>query len=87
MTELDQNTVVPVGIVAGIAVAIWRFAKWLIGINDKIDIHTKQLDKLEERVENADLMRQDLLSETQKLSERMARMETKIDMLVDINKK
>jgi len=87
MDQIDQNTVIPVGIVATIGIAIWRFAKWLLGINEKIDLHTVQLNKLEERVENADLMRQDLLFETQKLSERMARIETKIDMMIDSNKK
>ena len=81
--QVDENTLVPVGIVAGFGLAMWRVVVWILGLKNLVDNHTVQLKTLEDDVERGNDSRAALHEKTNGIVERVVRMETKIDLLVD----
>ena len=81
--QVDETTLVPVGVVAGAGLVVWRSVVWILGIKNLVDSHTTQINTLEENVERGNDSRAALHEKTNGIVERVVRMETKIDLLVD----
>ena len=78
---------VTVGVLTSIIVGAWvavrKFGFWVIGVRERMDKHDEQLEIVKKDLENHikdEWARQHMYNE---MSERVARIETKIDLLID----
>jgi len=81
--NLDGTTTVTFGFLATVGGIFIGAIKWLIGIKADVDRHTVQLDDIDKRIaQNSDLH----LAINDKLAsqgDQIARMETKLDLIID----
>ena len=91
---LNTDTTVTLGLLATVGGFIIGAFKWFISINKKIDsnhaelksdvdLHTQQLNDLEKKVDDSVKVHETIKEDTKQMSERMARIETKIDLILD----
>ena len=69
--------------IVGVWVALRKFGFWIIGVRERMDKYDEQLEVVKKDLENHikdEGARQHMYNE---MSERVARIETKIDLLID----
>lgn len=79
---IGQNTTVSLGLLATAGGFIIGGMKWLIGIKKDVDNHTEQLKAIEQKIKEGSELHTEIRETLNDQADRMARMETKIDLLI-----
>lgn len=80
---LSSSTSITIGLLVSIGGFFAGVAKWLFGIKKDVDKHTVQLNILEQKVDDSISFHEAIKEDVQKMSERTARIETKLDLLIE----
>ena len=83
MAQIDETTLVPIGFIAGVGFAIWRGVAWILGLNAKVDVHTSQLNNLQEEVKHNTEIFSDVTKLMSEQSERLVRVEERINFIAE----
>jgi len=92
--SISTGTSVTLGFLATVGGVIIGGLKWLLGIKHKqdefineikkdVDRHTLQLDDIDKRTEQNSTLHKEINDKLSKQGDQIARMETKLDLIID----
>lgn len=88
MAQIDLETAIPIGLVAGIIGVVIKVGKWLFELNKDVLKHTDQLNDIKQTLRDRDDQLNDIKSGQVTLLERMMRVETLLSTIYEsLNKK
>jgi len=83
-TQIDQNTLVPVGVIAGVGISVWRIVVWFLNLKTKVDTHTSQIKEIKDEIKDGNVSRSILFEKVSKVEGTITGIDEKVNLLIKI---